>query len=88
MLGVGQVSVSNAKDNTAHYRVRNIQHIIDYILPIFQAYPLLTSKYFQYDLFKKAILIINNSSLSSLEKDLKISYLKAQSLPDSYISPA
>jgi len=45
MLGVGSVSVTNAKDNTAHYRVRNIQHIIQYILPIFDAYPLLTSKY-------------------------------------------
>ena len=88
MLGVGSVSVTNAKDNTAHYRVRNIQHIIQYILPIFDAYPLLTSKYFNYDLFKKAILIMNDSSLSNEEKDEKISYLKAQCLPDNYISPA
>jgi len=88
MLGVGSVSATNAKDNTAHYRVRNIQHIIQYILPIFDAYPLLTSKYFNYDLFKKAILIMNDSSLSNQEKDEKISYLKAQSLPDNYISPA
>lgn len=88
MLGVGSVSVTDAKDNTAHYRVRNIQHIIQYILPIFDAYPLLTSKYFNYDLFKKAILIMNDSSLSNQEKDEKISYLKAQCLPDNYISPA
>lgn len=88
MLGVGSVSATNAKDNTAYYRVRNIQHIIQYILPIFDAYPLLTSKYFNYDLFKKAILIMNDSSLSNEEKDEKISYLKAQCLPDNYISPA
>lgn len=88
MLGVGSVSATDAKDNTAHYRVRNIQHIIQYILPIFDAYPLLTSKYFNYDLFKKAILIMNDSSLSNQEKEEKISYLKAQSLPDNYISPA
>lgn len=88
MLGVGSVSATDAKDNTAHYRVRNIQHIIQYILPIFDSYPLLTSKYFNYDLFKKAILIMNDSSLSNQEKDEKISYLKAQSLPDNYISPA
>lgn len=88
MLGVGSVSATNAKDNTAHYRVRNIQHIIQYILPIFDTYPLLTSKYFNYDLFKKAILIMNDPSLSNQEKDEKISYLKSQSLPDNYISPA
>ena len=88
MLGIGSVSVTHAKDNTAHYRVRNIQHIIQYILPIFDTYPLLTSKYFNYDLFKKAILIMNDSSLSNQEKDEKISYLKSQSLPDNYISPA
>ncbi len=88
MLGVGSVSTTNAKDNTAHYRVRNIQHIIQYILPIFDTYPLLTSKYFNYDLFKKAILIMNDPSLSNEEKDEKISYLKAECLPDNYISPA
>lgn len=90
MLGIGSVSVTNSKDNTAHYRVRNIQHIIQYILPIFDAYPLLTSKYFNYDLFKKAILIMNDSSLSNQEKDEKISYLKARAkrLPNNYISPA
>lgn len=88
MIGIGSVSVTNDKNNTAHYRVRNIQHIIQYILPIFDAYPLLTSKYFKYDLFKKAILIMNDSSLSKEEKDEKISYLKAKSLPENYISPA
>lgn len=68
--------------------MRNIQHIIQYILPIFDSYPLLTSKYFKYDIFKKAILIMNDSSLSNEEKDKKISYLKSQCLPINYISPA
>lgn len=88
MLGVGSVSVNKAKDNTSHYGVRNIQHIIHYILPIFETYPLLTSKYFNYDLFKKAIVIMNDSSLSNKEKDEKISYLKTQCRPDNFISPA
>lgn len=59
MLGVGSVSVPDSKDNTAQYRVRDIQHILKYILPIFDAYPLLTSQYFSYSLFQKAILIMN-----------------------------
>jgi hypothetical protein len=87
-LGVGSVSVPNSKDNTAEFRIRNIQHIIQYILPIFDKYPLLTSKYFSYSLFKKAILIMNDSSLSKEAKDQLISEIKSQSLPDNYISPA
>jgi len=87
-LGVGSVSVPNSKDNTAEFRVRNIQHIINHIIPIFDKYPLLTSKFFKYNLFKKAIFIMNDSSLSKEEKDKLISILKSQSLPDNYISPA
>lgn len=87
-LGVGKVSVPKSKDNTAEFRIRNIQHIIMYILPIFDKYPLLTSKYFSYSLFKKAILIMNDSSLSKEEKDRHISLLKSQSLPENYISLA
>ena len=88
MLCVGSVSVPNSKDNTAEFRIRNIQHIIQYILPIFDKYPLLTSKYFSFNLFKKAILIMNDSNLSKEEKDQLISELKSQSLPNNYISPA
>ena len=87
-LGVGSVSVPNSKDNTAEFRIRNIQHLIQYILPIFDKYPLLTSKHFNYSLFKKAILIMNDSSLSTEEKNKLISQIKSQSLPENYISPA
>lgn len=45
------MSVPNSKDNTAEFRIRNIQHIIQYILPIFDKYPLLTSKHFHYSLY-------------------------------------
>lgn len=88
MLGVGSVSATAGKDNSAHFRVRNIQHIIQYVLPIFDQYPLLTSKHFHYTLFKKAILIMSNTSLCKQEKDQQISFLKAQSIPDNYTSPA
>ena len=88
MLCVGSVSISNSNDNIAEFRIRKIHHIIQYILPIFDKYPLLTSKYFSYILFKKAILIMNDSSLSKEAKDQLISEIKSQSLPDNYISPA
>ena len=42
MIGVGQVSVP--ADGNAEYRVRDVKNIINYIIPIFDKYPLLTSK--------------------------------------------
>jgi Cytochrome C and Quinol oxidase polypeptide I/LAGLIDADG endonuclease len=88
MLPVGSVSVPNSKDNTAEFRIRNIQHIIQYILPIFDTFPLLTSKYFYFKLFREAILIMNDSALTKEEKDKQISSLKIQTMPDNYTSPA
>lgn len=88
IIGVGSVSVSQDKSNTAEYRVRNIQHIIQYILPIFDSFPLLTSKYFSYSKFREAILIINDSNLTKQEKNKQISAIKVKTLPTHYVSPA
>jgi hypothetical protein len=55
-LKIGSVTVVN-KNFMAVYRVRNQTHIIKFILPIFDACPLLTSKCFKYQLFKESILI-------------------------------
>ena len=90
-LGIGSVSVPNSKDNTAEFRIRDVKHIIQYILPIFDNQPLLTSKHFNYSLFREAILTMANPSLSKEMKDNLISELKAKSLnkiPSEYISPA
>lgn len=87
IVGVGSVSVTNDKNNIAEFRVRNIKHIIEFILPIFDSFPLLTTKYFHYTKFKKAILIINDSSLSTEEKDRLISAIKNEVIPKDYISP-
>lgn len=88
MLSIGSVSVPNSKDNTAEFRIRNIQHIIQYVLPIFDTFPLLTRKYFHYKLFRDAILIMNDYTLTKEEKDKQINNLKSQTMPDNYSSPA
>jgi hypothetical protein len=66
ILGVG--SILNLKENGAEYRIRNIKHINQYIIPLFDKYPLLTRKHFNYIIFKEAIMIFNDTSLSRLQK--------------------
>ena len=75
IIGVGKVTIS---EPFATYRVRDYNHIREYILPIFEKYPLLTSKYFEYVKFKKAIEIQSNSTLSSAEKNWYLEKLKNQ----------
>jgi hypothetical protein len=87
MLGLGSVSVPNVSDNIAEFRIRNRKHIIQYVIPIFDKYPLLTSKYFNYNLFKLAAYVIDNDSLSVLEKDQRLTDLKSQVIPETYQSP-
>lgn len=88
IVGVGSVSVTNSKDNIAEFRVRNIDHIIHYILPIFDNNPLLTSKHYHYSLFRKAILIFRDYSLTFEQKNAQLCELKSQVLPVGYVSPA
>lgn len=85
ILGVGQVSISGTM---AEFRIRDRENIIKHILPIFDKYPLLTSKYFNYDLFKQAALIITNPSITTSQKSDLLKELKIQEMPVNYISPA
>lgn len=88
-LKIGSLSIVE-KNSEAVYRVRNKKHIIEYILPIFDTYPLLTQKHYQYSNFKKALFILNDLTLSFKEKDLLLSKLKEQQniVPENYRSPA
>jgi hypothetical protein len=86
-LGKGSIYVE--KDGKfAHFRIRDLETITKLIIPIFEKYPLLTSKYFNYLRFKKASEILSNKSLSKTEKDLLLEYLMSQEMPSGYISPA
>lgn len=88
-IKVGSITVDE-KNYIAVYRVQNQKHIINHIIPIFDEQQLLTSKYYKYNLFKKAIFISNNNNLSTEKKNLLISNLKLKSQKDlkNYISPA
>lgn len=85
ILGVGQVAVSGTD---AEFRIRDKKAIVEHILPIFDKYPLLTSKHFNYTLFKQAALIITDSTLSKQQKDEALLALKNTTIPADYISSA
>jgi Cytochrome C and Quinol oxidase polypeptide I/LAGLIDADG endonuclease len=85
-LGYGSVQIES-KSTMADFRIRNKEIINKVIFPIFDKYPLLTSKYFEYLKFKKAYSILINNDLSNEEKDNLLIKLKSLEIPEDYISP-
>ena len=49
---------------------------------------MLTSKYHSYEKFKKAYYILENTNLSTKEKDNLLLELQSEQMPNNYISPA
>lgn len=89
-LSIGSISITD-NGNMARFRIRNRQQLIKHIIPIFDSHPLLTSKHYRYSLFKKAILIMNDSNKTIPQKNREILQLKAElseGPPSDYISPA
>jgi hypothetical protein len=72
----------------ADFRIRDRKTIGSVILPIFDKYPLLTSKYYSYIKFKEAYNILENDNLTTQEKDKLLLDLTSKKMPDNYISPA
>ena len=70
----------------AHFRIRDLQSLNKIIFPIFDRYPLLTSKHFNYIKFKKAYNILTNNKLSMEEKDKLINEINLP-IPKDYVSP-
>lgn len=86
-LGAGSVHI-DTNCNKRDFRIRDRKNIGSIILPIFDKYPLLTSKYFSYQKFKKAYGILENPNLSTKEKDNLLLKLQSEQVPTDYISPA
>jgi hypothetical protein len=58
------------------------------ILPIFDKYPLLTTKYLEYVKIKEALAILNNISMTKEEKNTKLLAIKNAKPNKDYVSPA
>lgn len=91
-LGIGNVTFRNTegRSKTVIYRVRNKPHLKAVILPIFDNYPLLSNKQYDYlrfrdALFKGIILFENlnseyirpNNDLNSVDSILSASYFSS-----------
>jgi hypothetical protein len=83
-LGVGSVTKDGTKGQLF---IRDRKIIESVIIPIFDKYTLLTSKYFDYIIFKKALAILNNVNLNKTAKDLELLRLKNSKVPTNYLSP-
>jgi len=84
-LGVGSITKDNTK---GQYFIRNRKNLKEIIFPIFDKYPLLTSKMFNYDKFKQAYFILEDNTLTRSEKEEKLFILKNKIVPENYISPS
>jgi hypothetical protein len=88
IIGVGSVYIDTNNKN-ARYRLRNVKHIVQYRLPIFDKYPLLTSKYYYYNQFKQAAIILNNDTFSAdIKNNLLINIKNNNIINVSFVSPA
>lgn len=89
MLGVGDVRV--ASDGMAEYRIRDTKLLLQHIVPLFDQHRLLTSKYYNYELFKQALLIATNSAIPTIQKQAMLTELKNKGFAraaSGYVSPA
>jgi LAGLIDADG endonuclease len=86
-LGYGSIYMES-KRNMADFRIRDKDTIGKVLLPIFDNYPLLTSKQFNYIQFKKAYYILTDIQLSHEKKNELLFKIKSEVIPQNYISSA
>jgi hypothetical protein len=68
----GHISFSNKEKTIARYKISNLNDIVNLILPHFENYPLVTSKYLNFLDFKKAILFIKSGEHLSSDGIIKL----------------
>ncbi len=86
-LGVGNIN-KEAKTKMVNYRIRDRKKLVEVIFPIFDSYPLLTTKYFNYLKFKEAYGILEDANLTKFKKDELMFNLVKRIPSENYISPA
>jgi LAGLIDADG DNA endonuclease family protein len=86
-LGIGKIN-KETKTKTVNYWIRDRNKLAEVIFPIFDNYPLLTSKYFNYLKLKEAYNILEDTNLTKIKRD-ELMFNLVKKLPSAdYISPA
>lgn len=70
-LGVGHIGLDR-RSNMLQYRVRNRKHLSDYIFPIFEKYPMISAKNYDFLRVKEAYKILENDCIDSNEKEAQL----------------
>ena len=83
-LGVGKVKQSG---NAASFVIRDRKTLEKYIFPVFDKHTLLTSKQFNYVRFRNAFTILEDSNLTTQNKNIELLKIHKKSMPLNYQSP-
>ena len=70
-LGVGHIGLDKGS-NMLQYRVRNRKHLSEHIFPIFDKYPMISAKNYDFLRVKEAYKILENNLLDSNEKEAQL----------------
>ena len=84
-LQIGSVTKDNTK---GQFFIRDRKAIENIILPIFERYPLFTSKYFDFIKLKSALHVLNDVNLTKEEINVQLLNLKNSKIQKHYKSPA
>nr|NP_861473.1 maturase [Kazachstania servazzii]CAD23428.1 maturase [Kazachstania servazzii] len=82
-LGIGTI---NMDKNMVSYLIRDKKDLMNIVMPIFDKYPLLTSKRFNYLKFKECLMISNNNMIHQVDKINIINNIKNRSMNENYMS--
>lgn len=87
-LGVGHIGLDR-RSNMLQYRVRNRKHLSDSIFPIFDQYPMISGKNYDFLRVKEAYKILENDCIDLLEKEAQLLtiYQKRVSQDATILSP-
>lgn len=85
-LGVGNIN-KETRTHMVSYKIRDRKKLLKVIFPIFDKYPLLTSKYFNYLKFKEAYYILEDTNFTKTQKDKLMFNLHLKRPSEDYISP-
>lgn len=70
-LGIGTIGFVSSS-NMLQYRIRNRAHLSSHIFPIFDRFPMISAKHFDFLRVKEAYKVLENNLLDSNEKDAQL----------------